>query len=43
MIKILQVRNVDNFVESRRQKPPKRQETVQAILNDVRKMEILTS
>ena len=38
MIKILQVRNVDNFVESRRQKTSEKdRKTVQAILNDVRK------
>ena len=38
MIKILQVRNVDNFVESRRQKTStKDRKIVQAILDDVRK------
>ena len=38
MIKILQVRNVDSFVESRRQKTSEKDsKTVQAILNDVRK------
>ncbi len=38
MIKILQVRNVDSFVESRRQKIlPKDREIVQSILDDVRK------
>ena len=38
MIKILQVRNVDSFVESRRQKTSEKdRKTVQAILNDVRK------
>ena len=38
MIKILQVRNIDSFVESRRQKTSdKDKKTVQAILNDVRK------
>ncbi len=38
MIKILQVRNIDSFVESRRQKiSEKDRKTVQAILNDVRK------
>ena len=38
MIKILQVRNVDNFVESRRQKTSEKdRKTVQSILNDVRK------
>jgi histidinol dehydrogenase len=38
LIKILQVRNVDNFVESRRQKTSEKdRKTVQAILNDVRK------
>ena len=38
MIKILQVRNVDSFVESRRQKTSeKEKKTVQSILNDVRK------
>ena len=38
MIKILQVRNVDSFVESRRQKTSEKdKKTVQAILNDVRK------
>ena len=38
MIKILQVRNVDNFVESRRQKTSEKdRKVVQAILNDVRK------
>ena len=38
MIKILQVRNIDSFVESRRQKTSEKdRNTVQAILNDVRK------
>jgi len=38
LIKILQVRNIDSFVESRRQKPSEKdRKTVQAILNDVRK------
>ena len=38
MIKILQVRNVDSFVESRRQKTSEKdRKTVQVILNDVRK------
>ena len=38
MIKILQVRNVDSFVESRRQKTSEKdRKTVQSILNDVRK------
>jgi len=38
LIKILQVRNIDSFVESRRQKiSEKDRKTVQAILNDVRK------
>jgi len=38
LIKILQVRNVDSFVESRRQKTSdKDRKTVQSILNDVRK------
>ena len=38
MIKILQVRNIDSFVESRRQKTSEKdKKTVQAILNDVRK------
>ena len=38
MIKILQVRNVDSFVESRRQKTSHRDiHTVLEILNDVRK------
>ena len=38
MIKILQVRNIDSFVESRRQKTSeKNKKIVQAILNDVRK------
>jgi len=38
LIKILQVRNVDSFVESRRQKTSEKdKKTVQAILNDVRK------
>ena len=38
MIKILQVRNVDSFVESRRQKTsPKDRKIVQSILDDVRK------
>ena len=38
MIKILQVRNVDSFVESRRQKTSEKdRKTVQTILNDVRK------
>jgi histidinol dehydrogenase len=38
LIKILQVRNVDSFVESRRQKTSEKdRKTVQAILNDVRK------
>ena len=38
MIKILQVRNIDSFVESRRQKTSEKdRKTVQSILNDVRK------
>ena len=38
MIKILQVRNVDSFVESRRQKTSEKdRKIVQSILNDVRK------
>ena len=38
MIKILQVRNIDSFVESRRQNTSEKdRKTVQAILNDVRK------
>ena len=38
MIKILQVRNVDSFVESRRQKTSdKDRKIVQTILDDVRK------
>ena len=38
MIKILHVRNIDSFVESRRQKTSEKdRKTVQAILNDVRK------
>jgi len=38
LIKILQVRNVDSFVESRRQKTsPKDRKIVQSILDDVRK------
>ena len=38
MIKILQVRNVDSFVESRRQKTSEKDiHTVLAILEDVRK------
>ncbi len=38
MIKILQVRNVDSFVESRRQKTSQKdRKTVQSILDDVRK------
>ena len=38
MIKILQVRNVDTFVESRRQKTSdKHRKIVQSILEDVRK------
>ena len=38
MIKILQVRNIDSFVESRRQKTSEKdRKTVQAILNDIRK------
>jgi len=38
LIKILQVRNVDSFVESRRQKTSEKdRKTVQKILNDVRK------
>ena len=38
MIKILQVRNVDSFVESRRQKTSEKdRKTVQSILNDVKK------
>jgi len=38
LIKILQVRNIDSFVESRRQKPSEKdRKTVQSILNDVRK------
>ena len=42
MIKILQVRNIDSFVESRRQKTSEKdRKTVQSILNDVEKMEIL--
>ena len=38
MIKILQVRNIDSFVESRRQKTSEKdRKTVQSILNAVRK------
>ena len=38
MIKILQVRNIDSFVESRRQRTSEKdRKTVQSILNDVRK------
>jgi histidinol dehydrogenase len=38
LIKILQVRNIDRFVESRRQKTSEKdRKTVQSILNDVRK------
>jgi histidinol dehydrogenase len=38
LIKILQVRNIDSFVESRRQKTSEKdKKIVQAILNDVRK------
>jgi len=38
LIKILQVRNIDSFVESRRQKTSEKdRKTVQAILNDIRK------
>jgi len=38
LIKILQVRNIDRFVESRRQKTSEKdRKTVQAILNDIRK------
>jgi len=38
LIRILQVRNIDNFVESRRQKTSEKdKKTVQSILNDVRK------
>jgi histidinol dehydrogenase len=38
LIKILQVRNIDSFVESRRQKTSEKdRKTVQAILNNVRK------
>jgi len=38
LIKILQVRNIDSFVESRRQNTSEKdRKTVQAILNDVRK------
>ena len=38
MIKILQVRNIDSFVESRRQKTSEKdKKTVQSILNDVRR------
>ena len=38
MIKILQVRNIDSFVESRRQKTSEKdRKTVQAILNDVKR------
>jgi histidinol dehydrogenase len=38
LIKILQVRNIDSFVESRRQKTSEKdRKTVQVILNDVRK------
>ena len=38
MIKILQVSNIDSFVESRRQKTSEKdRKTVQSILNDVRK------
>jgi len=38
LIKILQVRNIDSFVESRRQKTSEKdRKIVQAILNDVRK------
>jgi len=38
LIKILQVRNIDSFVESRRQKTSEKdRKTVQVILNDIRK------
>ena len=38
MIKILQVRNIDSFVESRRQKTSEKdRKTVQSILNDVKR------
>ena len=38
MIKILQVRNIDSFVESRRQKTSEKdKKIVQAILNDVKR------
>ena len=38
MIKILQVRNIDSFVESRRQKTSEKdRKIVQSILNDIRK------
>jgi len=38
LIKILQVRNIDSFVESRRQKTSEKdRKTVQSILNDIRK------
>ena len=38
MIKILQVRNIDSFVESRRQKTSEKdKKTVQSILNDVKR------
>ena len=38
MIKILQIRNIDSFVESRRQKTSEKdRKTVQAILNDVKR------
>ena len=38
MIKILQIRNIDSFVESRRQKTSEKdRKTVQSILNDIRK------
>jgi len=38
LIKILQVRNIDSFVESRRQKnSEKDRKTVQAILNDIKR------
>jgi len=38
LIKILQVRNIDSFVESRRQKTSEKdRKIVQSILNDVRK------
>ena len=38
MIRILQVRNIDSFVESRRQKTSEKdRKTVQSILNDVKR------